>query len=46
LSQPFTALDILDFVMPGEVQVSPDGSQCAFVLVRMDRSENVQKRSI
>lgn len=32
--------------MPGEVQVSPDGSQCAFVLVRMDRGENVQKRSI
>ncbi len=32
--------------MPGEVQVSPDGSQCAFVLVRMDRSANVQKTSI
>ena len=32
--------------MPGEVRVSPDGSQCAFVLVRMDRIENVQKRSI
>lgn len=32
--------------MPGEVQVSPDGSQCAFVLVHMDRHENVQKTSI
>ncbi len=32
--------------MPGEVQVSPDGSQCAFVLVRMDRGENAQKTSI
>lgn len=32
--------------MPGEVHVSPDGSQCAFVLVRMDRSENAQKRSL
>jgi dipeptidyl aminopeptidase/acylaminoacyl peptidase len=32
--------------MPGDVQVSPDGSQCAFVLVRMDRDQNVQKASI
>ena len=46
MSQPLTAADILDFVMPGDVQVSPDGSQCAFVLVRMDREENIQKASI
>jgi len=46
VNRPLSALDILDLVMPGDVQASPDGSQCAFVLVRMDRGENVQKASI
>lgn len=46
MSQPLTALDILDVVMPGDVQVSPDGLRAAFVLIRMDRRENVQKSSI
>ena len=46
MSEPLTALDLLDVAMPGDVQVSPDGSQCAFVLVRMDRHDNVQKASI
>ena len=46
MNQPLSALDILDLVLPGDVQVSPDGSQCAFVLVRMDRDENVQKASV
>lgn len=46
MNQPLSALDILDLVLPGDVQVSPDGSMCAFVLVRMDRAENVQKASV
>jgi hypothetical protein len=35
--------DILDFEMISDAQLSPDGSQVAFVRIKMDRVANEQK---
>jgi dipeptidyl aminopeptidase/acylaminoacyl peptidase len=38
--------DILDFEMISDAQLSPDGSQVAFVRIKMDRVANEQKATI